>query len=443
MDAIARNAAPSLREDYVAAEDYISPEFAKLEKDRLWTRAWLMAGREEELPEVGSYITFEIADQSVTILRAPDQSLKAFHNVCPHRGRKLTAGCGRMGKFFCKYHGWKWDLDGNIADVVDRQDWGDALQDEDIALQAVRLGTWGGWIFICMDEETESLEDWLETVPQFIDPFDFASMRYKFRLQAVLPANWKVSLEAFTEGYHVQTTHPQILEYSSDYTYSKGHGRHGHFGYAKSRPLGLPSPRLTDAPDVDMRRGILENYKAMRTWLNTMYDDSTISAAERLLTEVPEDAPHDEVIKAFWKFNMEEHASRAVPWPDGLTLDKFAAAGTSWHLFPNMVFLVGPGFLLGYRARPTGDNPDSCIYDVYALERYPEGEAPPTPEVSVRPDIASEADWGLVLIQDFMNMNDIQQGMKSKSFKGSLTSPVQEKAVSNFHHALREFIGAD
>lgn len=435
-----QHAIEAVRDDFVPADDYISPTFAARERERLWPRAWQMVGREEELAAPGDFITYEIANESITIVRNTANELKAFYNVCPHRGRKLTKGCGRMGRFHCKYHGWKWDLDGRSVDVIDRADWEGMLNDQDIALESVRVDSWSGWVFVCPNAEAPSLRDWLAPAPEYLDMFDIGTMRYKWRRQTILPANWKVALEAFTEGYHVQTTHRQLLAFTSDYTLSRKHGLHGMFGYAAGRPLGMPSPRLGDPPaDIDVREGVVRAFEELLETLDTTMTEHTLRAAKRLREEVPADAEPMDVVRTFMRFNREEHEKGGARWPERLTPEGMSAAGTAWHLFPNMVFLHGPGHLLGYRARPNGDDPDSCIFDVYALERYPEGKEP-KPEVSVRPDITSVADWGLILTQDFQNMADIQQGMKSRGFKGARTNPKQELAVSNFHRALHEFI---
>ena len=431
------NKAP--HDDYIPGGDYVSPDFAALEKSRLWSRAWLMAGREEEVAEAGQFLTFNIADESVTVVRTAKGELRAFHNVCPHRGRRITTGCGKMGRFFCKYHGWNWNLEGKPVGVVDRDDWDGELTDEDISLVPVRVDTWSGWVFVCMDESTPGLMEYLGAVPGFIDCFDIGSMRYKWRRQCILPTNWKVSLEAFTEGYHVQTTHRQILDFSSDYTYSAKHGLHGMFGYAVGRPLGLPSPRLGEMPPVDVRAGILAFWQEMKNTLDTTLTDHTLRAAERLLAEADPDIEPAKAVGLFMQFNREEHEKAGAPWPKDLTFQQIGAAGTSWHVFPNMVFLQGAGQLLGYRARPNGDDPDSCIFDVYALERYAPGKEP-KPELQINNDITDEAFWGLILTQDFQNMADIQQGMKSRGFKGCRPNPKQELAVSNFHAALHEFM---
>lgn len=434
------NANP-VRDDFIPAGDYISPAFFAREKERLWPRTWQMVGREEELAGPGDFLTYNVLDESITVCRARDGALKAYYNVCPHRGRRLTTGCGRTARLVCKYHGWKWDLDGTCVEVVDRTDWGDSLNDTELALQPVRLDTWAGWMFICMDETAPGLAEYLDPAPDYLDAFEIATMRYKWRRQAILPANWKVALEAFTEGYHVQTTHRQLLAWTADYTYSAPRGLHGMFGYPPGRPFGLPSPRLGEVAAVDMRESIVSFYQEMLETLDSTMTEHTLRASERLRTEIAPDAEKIDIMRAFLRFNREEHENSGAGWPAGVTPEAMVRAGTAWHLFPNMVFLHGPGHLLGYRARPNGNNPDSCIFDIYTLERYAPGKGPDrVPEVKTLPDIASIADWGLILVQDFQNMGELQSGMKSRSFKGSRTNPKQELAVSNFHHVLHDFM---
>ncbi|MBW8755492.1 MAG: Rieske (2Fe-2S) protein, partial [Sphingomonadales bacterium] len=113
--------------DRIPVAAYVSADYVRLEKERLWPRVWQMACREEEIPRPGDYYTYDIADESISVVRRQDGAIAAYHNVCPHRGRRLTAGCGRTAKFHCKYHGWQWTLDGKPAEIVDREDWGGSL----------------------------------------------------------------------------------------------------------------------------------------------------------------------------------------------------------------------------------------------------------------------------------------------------------------------------
>ena len=102
--------------------------------------------------------------------------------------------------------------------------------------------------------------------------------------------------------------------------------------------------------------------------------------------------------------------------------------------------LMGPTGSLNYRARPVGNNPDQCIFDVYSMQRYPAGQEPRNVEVEWSQDHADKDFWGLILTQDFANVAEVQKGMKNRAFKGAIPNPRQETAVINFHRSLCEFM---
>ena len=425
----------------IPAENYISPEFAKREAELLWGRVWQMACREEEIPKVGDFYTYDICDQSVVVVRVAADEIKAYHNVCPHRGRTLTEGCGHAARLFCKYHGWSWSLDGTIAKVVDRHEWPEAMvSDEELNLMPVKVGRWAGWIYINLDPESVSLEDHLAPAKAYLDPFDLGGLRYHWRKSAIMNCNWKVILEAFNEGYHVQTTHSQMLRYFDDWTQSYAHGRHAHFGYWESLPMGSRSPRLTGgAPTEDIRPGIRDYMDDMAVTLNAGSSVQAVHAGRRVEQEVPPGTPPMEVLMKFGQFLYEHAISLGLKWPD-ISAEQMQAAGIDWHLFPNQIMLMGPTGLLGYRARPLGNDPDKCIFDVYSMQRDPEGQEPKNVDVEWSQDLTDKDFWGLILTQDFANVAEVQKGMKSKGFKGARPNPLQEVAVLNFHQALTEFM---
>lgn len=439
-----RFTANEIQPDRVPKDDYLSRDFLEIENERLWPHVWQVACRLEEIARVGDYVTYDVANESIVVVRTAPDAIHAYHNVCPHRGRRLTNECGRLQEFVCRFHGWRWDLEGNCKLIVDEGDWQGSLTRKDAHLQEVRVETWGGWVFINMDPAAEPLAQFLAPVNELCAKFEFEKLRYKWYRTVVLPCNWKVVLEAFNEAYHVQQTHPQMLAYIEDYTNSAAYGRHGAFWYPplpEGKSRFARSSRLDQPSDPDVRRYVLEYYEEMHHELDAMVTPRSYQAAQRLRTEVAADTPSGVVLQKLRQFQREAADADGAGWPE-LTPEEVIKSRQDWHVFPNLVYLhTAIDGVLAYRARPNGSDPDSCIYDIWSLVRYAPGKEPPLN----REFYGNWRDhkWGRILTQDFTNLENVQRGMKSRAFRAARTNPVQEAAVSNFHRALREFVAAD
>ncbi|MDE8651287.1 aromatic ring-hydroxylating oxygenase subunit alpha [Novosphingobium album (ex Liu et al. 2023)] len=440
---------------------YVSREYAEAEADRLWSKVWQQAGRVEEIPQVGNYITYNIGHDSILIVRADDSSIKAFHNVCPHRGRRLVANncgggngvlpqgkgehsaCGRQGSFVCPYHAWTFDLDGKATYILDKEDWQGTLTPERTGLTPVKVDTWGGWIFINMDPEAEPLRDYLEPIATLLDPFEFDRMRYRFRFWGVFDCNWKVALEAFLEPYHVAGTHPQLCKYGDFYAWSKALGLHGNDGYDTKEHKGEGEGTSADtsvhraAKGEDARVSIARMQQEFWDTIGAGTSETLVKAAQRLVDELPEGTPPADVHHHWIEAAKRDDAARGVPWPE-ISDAEMATAGLAQSVFPNMNLLPGPTFLLYYRVRPYGTDPDKCIYEAVALDRFPEGEEPKTEWTFAEQDLTK---WPHVIAQDISNMVEVQRGLKSRGFRGNLPNPWQERKVTNLHRGLAKFMG--
>jgi len=426
----------------VSRQNYLSPEFARLEKEKLWPKIWQVVCRLEELPQPGSYITYDVADESIVVVRTGTETIKAYHNVCPHRGRQIMEGCGHTNNFRCRYHGWTFNLDGRCIHVQDQHDWGECLKLEDLHLQEVRVGTWGGFVFINMNPDCEPLAAFLDTIPAHLDPFELENMRYRWYLELRISCNWKVALEAFMEGYHVAGTHPQLLPYQGDdYTQSYAQGKHGHFGYWQAKlPLGAPSPRLKMDTPKDVRPGVIEFFRMMEEDFGAIFTDRDYQATKRLLTDIPAEADPMTAFGAAVEFGRAAAEAEGAGYPPNLDWEKLGKAGTDWHIFPNCVTLPWFDGAVWYRARPDGDNPDSCIFNIWSLKRYAPGTEPPLERR--RFDSIEGKSFGLIVDQDLANMARVQRGMKSSAFRNARPNPVQEMELINFHHHLERYLKA-
>lgn len=436
--------APQLRRakarpnDFIPKEEYVSAAFGARERERLWPRAWQMACREEELLRVGDYVTYDICDDSIIVIRTAPDRISAYHNACQHRGRRLTDGCGHTARLVCRFHGWAWNLDGSIARVVDRENWDGTLADSDIKLPSVRVESWAGWVFVTMDTAAEPLREYLAPIPSIFANFEYEKLRYRWRKSVALECNWKVALEAFNEGYHVQTTHTQLLPVHEDQTLGVPQGRHGQYFLAPDGiSMGARSARLPPA-DVDYRDTVREFVRILERDLSALTSARVLREVDKLLDELPEGTSQIEVLARYGEIARRAAEDEGAGFPN-LTPEEIARAGADWHVFPNMVFLPAPDGMLAYRARPDRSDHEKCLFDVYALGRFAPG-AEPAAEPQFFADWRAHDGWGLILTQDFENMADVQRGMRSRGFKRSRANPVQETSVSNFHRALREFI---
>jgi phenylpropionate dioxygenase-like ring-hydroxylating dioxygenase large terminal subunit len=428
------------RPDLMPADAYVSPAYFDLEEERLWPRTWQIVCRAEEIPNVGDFVTHEIIDESIIVVRVTQDQVKAFYNVCQHRGRRLKDGCGNAGKVIvCRFHGWSWNIDGSLKSVTDREDWGNCpnFTDSDLALKSLRVEQWGGWLWISMDPEAEPLLDYLSPIPDILKNYDIESMRFTWYKTLVLPCNWKVMIDAFNEPYHTQATHPQVALRTALGAIGAAHGAHSMYSFpsperARARIAAMP-------PGVDFRPLICEGLRDTHNTLHALVSNHRVRAAERLMDEAPSNATLPEVLAKLDVLHREELEKSGAKWPDRLTAADMARAGTDWHIFPNTIVLPSVDSILWYRARPNGRSVDSCIFDVWALERFAEGREPPlkrdfyaTPE-----EFRGQNPF---LEQDFGNVAAVQRGLKSRGFTAARTNPLQEVAVNNFHKTLYRFL---
>jgi phenylpropionate dioxygenase-like ring-hydroxylating dioxygenase large terminal subunit len=200
----------------VSYEDSISPEQYELERDAIFRRTWLNVGRVEQLPRKGSYFTKELdaARTSVIILRDTDGEVRAFYNICRHRGNKLvwqdfpreeTAGTCRQ--FTCKYHGWRYGLKGELTFVQQEDEFFD-LDKSKFGLAPVRAEVWEGFVFVNLDrEDTTPLAEYLGDLGAGLVGYPFHEMTQVTKFRAEVGANWKLFIDAFAEFYHAPVLH--------------------------------------------------------------------------------------------------------------------------------------------------------------------------------------------------------------------------------------------
>ena len=161
------------RSTQIPVTRYTSREWHELERTRLWRKVWQMACREENIPDVGSYVVYDIAGDSYLVVRTRN-GIRAFVNACLHRGRALKDYDGRCSEFRCSFHGFTWRLDGSLRYTPAPSEFPEIEANrDDWALPEAKVGLWGGFVFINPDPDAEPFDAFLGTLPDHFARCDF------------------------------------------------------------------------------------------------------------------------------------------------------------------------------------------------------------------------------------------------------------------------------
>lgn len=198
---------------------YISKEQYELEKRLLFRKTWLHVGRVEELPNAGDYFVKDLAcaDASIIVVRTKQGDVRAMHNVCAHRMNQIVyEPRGNTRKFFCKFHGWAYNLDGSLSGVPEEESFFD-LDRCEYGLTTVACEVWQGFIFIHVDPDPAmSLEEYMKPMFGGIEGYPFDKMTACYSWTTEVDCNWKLALDAFQEAYHVAYVHGNSIADSID-----------------------------------------------------------------------------------------------------------------------------------------------------------------------------------------------------------------------------------
>ncbi|MDB5451629.1 MAG: hypothetical protein JWO33_207 [Caulobacteraceae bacterium] len=206
------------RRTHLTGEIYTSPEVAERERTVIFGRHWLMAARAEELAKVGDYMTLDVAGESVVIARDSETSISAFMNVCLHRGAELVQGCGNARKLSCPYHSWSYDMAGRLLAAPRAETAG--FDPKGQRLDPVRTAQWRGWVFINLDPNGESFEDFIRQWDEELWYYRADKCRLAFKTETIFACNWKYVVENVMDYYHAQTVH--FASFGKQFDFSAG-----------------------------------------------------------------------------------------------------------------------------------------------------------------------------------------------------------------------------
>jgi phenylpropionate dioxygenase-like ring-hydroxylating dioxygenase large terminal subunit len=469
---------------------YLSRQFYDQEVQALWNRVWQLACRTDQVASPGAYLEYAVADQSFLIVRGKDDKIRAFHNVCRHRGNQIKNGCGTASDLRCAFHQWTWTLEGEVRHIPDVETFDD-LDVTNCRLFEVPSGTWAGFVFINPDPHSAArlpLDDFLRPVQDHLGPYRYERFVAVSDQTTSVAANWKVAVEAFLENYHSQGVHPQLLPVVDDvntcYELFETHSR-------MLVRMGVPSPRL--GPDVEPLEviaylpnafsgpagtGVTMDYAMSRlrkmidgltnddnevelrpgTDLEGLIDDMMapyVDADGRL--SLPEGFTSREVLVEMIAGFVSDTGDLRLPvgvTERELFIEMLAAIGRAkghdysgltraqilddWHyfIFPNVIINTQAGGFLFIRIRPDQHDHERCFFDA-ARFLWLQGEKPaPVPHVDVEPYSGS---FGVVLDQDLENIPRVQRGLHSSALS-HITIGRQETRIAHLHATIDRYL---
>jgi nitrite reductase/ring-hydroxylating ferredoxin subunit len=420
----------------VPAKRYYDAEFYRLECERLWPHVWQMACRLEQIPRVGDWVEYANVGQSVIVVRT-EHGIKAYQNHCRHRGVPIAGGngdasgnCAKSG-FICPFHGWRWNMDGENTFVYGRELFdADQLAHADLALKPVRVETWGGCAFINHDDAAPSLRESLGPVLDRLEAHGMSKLHSEWWFATELPANWKIAMEAFMEGYHVMMTHPQ-LQRKVPGLYNARYGN-------DTGGIGLPVD-----PDQSVRDNIrsqIANLELLSSGMAGMCHAKEVDIARSLAdVELP-----DDLASAIptW-FGIVQDAitlrlrARGEDVPDLDAVSQSDPVNAVEFLFPHYFLLPFFTSMASYRIRPTG--PESCRFEIWSLTHFAPGEEP---EVPMEPTVLpyDSQDFPMIPRQDYSNIPLQQKGLHSAGFEAMRLSPHVEGLISNYQRLIDGYL---
>ena len=403
----------------MSMDRYISADFHALEMEKLWSRVWQFACREEHIPEPGDYTLYEIGHHSYIVVRAHSGEIKCFVNACLHRGRQLKQYAGNCSELRCPFHGFSWSTEGDLKDIPASWDF-PQINASEFALPEAQVATWAGFVFINPDPEAAPFADFLGDMDSHFERWNLTDRYVQAHVAKIIDANWKIAQEAFCEAFHVNATHPQTLPYLGDTnsqvdvwdTFAR-----------VITPGGTPSPLLDWAPDEeDILRHMLDIRDDMDLPWSVEGTTARRSAADSA--------------RERWRPMVGDLVDG---WSDAEFIDNL-----DYTLFPNF-HPWGAFNRIVYRFRPNGNDHRSSVMEVLLLAPF-DGERPPPAPVL---HLDASQPWtdaeplgmlGKVFDQDTFNMERVQLGLETTRKPGVTLAGYQEAKVRWLNETLDQWL---
>jgi len=422
---------PAARGDAITGDRYWSKDFAEREWEHMWKKVWHLGGRVSQLEEPGDFIMHEFKHESVIMVRQDDGSIRAFFNVCMHRGNRLVnvSEGGVNGSFSCPYHGWKWGIDGKLDWVQDPEDFAQGNPCGKLTLKELRCETWGGFVFWTFDRQAKPLLEYLDPIPTLFANRDLENYTRVVWRTLRVNTNWKFASDNFNEAYHIPVVHPQFQPMIDDHysttifeMYPNGHNR-------MIEKL-QPSSRYPDAQQVKPLWAQL-----LREWNLDPADFEGRAQEGRIALQ-----------QARRKLGPE----RGFTYFDALTDDELT---DQMHhtCFPNLTLTATVEGVHVFRTEPDADDPNWSTFDYWYLVPQVRGQNEVATLYGMRPVVEAEHESGdfgeyrTVIAQgDFLEQDlslavTQQKGLRSMAFEDCYLAG-QETRVRRFHEVINDYL---
>lgn len=416
----------------ITGDRYYTREFMEREWEHLWTKVWLIAGMVNQIPNPGDYFTYEIGRESIIVSRAGDGRIRAFYNVCQHRGNRLvSAEVGSLsgGEFQCAYHGWRFGADGRLNWVYCEEDFPQGSPCGKRNLAEIPCDTWGGFVWINMDESCGSLQDYLEPIAGQLDCYRMERMKRTHWVTLDADFNWKCVQDNFNESYHLPYVHPQTLPVMNEhYTgcqfdmYPTGHAR-------MLMPGGGPGPQYTGKAD--------RVFEGLKMELDYWELD-------------PEPYRNDLPGLRLALQSRKRELGKQKGYDFSYYSDEQLTDHYHYTVFPNVSFSMKPDGCIFLMARPHPTDPEKCLFDMWYLTLFPEGSTEYFAQ-SVRDWVSidhqvphqqgkvGEVSCGPGIDQDVTIWYTQQAGLRSRGYRGEYL-PWQERRIRYFHDNIDRYL---
>lgn len=421
----------------VSTDRYTSREWADRERENIWMKVWQVVCRVDDLPNVGDYREYRIFDQSYIIVRGKDMGLRGFVNACRHRGNIICKGAGNTQRFTCQYHLWSFDLEGALRGVS-RPDLVGPIDKDSLGLIPVPVETFAGFIFMNPDPSAKPLAEYLgDQVLELMQPYHLDQMSTVLDVREALECNWKVVVDAFQEGYHIQGVHPELLRVIVIDPTRTRYNFPGDHTVAVS-PFDVAHVEGTGAEDqlVGIRElpstfpgvaGVLPRFEEL---VDTYRD------AEGVLS-FPEGVTGRVLLQRATRETLTQYGFDV----EGLT-DAQMTDNHGWLLFPNffMTIRAGEATIITVTPHPDGD-PNRCIWQIRSYMWLPEEFREAFTATPIEVTTPGEYQYFLALQQDYDQMQRQQDGLRNSTL-GFMSLVREEVCVAKFHSRVDRYIGA-